>query len=52
MQKNMKRFNFKLMVSILVGKASHAYITQNNKLAKSLQYLRKEVTDEFEFWCI
>ena len=51
MQKSMNRF-VRLMLSILVGSASHAHSTQNNKLTKSLQYLRKEVTDEVGFWCI
>ena len=29
--------------------ASHAQISQNNKLAISLQYLQKEVSDEVNF---
>ena len=34
------------MLSIVVGKASNAQSTQNNKLAKSLQYLKNKVRDE------
>ena len=30
--------------------ASHAQNTQNNKFAKSLQYLKKEVRDEVYFY--
>ena len=29
--------------------AKHAQVTQNNKLAISLQYLKKEVSDEVDF---
>ena len=29
--------------------AKHAQITQNNKFATSLQYLKKEVSDEVDF---
>ena len=29
--------------------ARHVYITQNNKVAISLQYIQKEVSDEFDF---
>ena len=29
--------------------ARHAYITQNNKVTISLQYIRKEVSDEIDF---
>ena len=34
---------------ILVSMARSAQITQNNKFAKSLQYLKKEVADETDF---
>ena len=30
--------------------AKHAYITQNNKVASSLLYIQKEVSDEIDFW--
>ena len=30
--------------------ARHAQITQNKKFAISLQYLKKEVNDEVDFW--
>ena len=30
--------------------ARHAQITQNNKLAISLQYLKKEVSNEIDGW--
>ena len=29
--------------------ARHAYVTQNNKIALSLQYIKKEVSDEIDF---
>ena len=29
--------------------ARHAYVTQNNKIAFSLQYIKKEVSDEIDF---
>ena len=29
--------------------ARHTYITQNNKVALSLQYMKKEVSDEMDF---
>ena len=28
--------------------ARHAYVTQNNKIAFSLQYIKKEVSDEID----
>ena len=37
------------MLSILVGKASHAQSTQNCKFPKSLQYLKKKGRDEANF---
>ena len=39
---NIKLFN-QVMISVLVGKVSHAQKTQNNKFLNSLQYLKKEV---------
>ena len=40
---------FNLILSFLVYVARHAQITQNNKFAISLQYLKKEVSDEVDF---
>ena len=40
---------YKLILSILVSVASLAQSTQNNKLAKFLQYLKKEVRDKVDF---
>ena len=37
------------MLSILMGKASHAQSTQNNKFAKCSQYLKKELRNEVDF---
>ena len=48
LQINIKGF-LKLIVSFQVCVARHAKITQNNKLAISLQYLKKKVSDEVEF---
>ena len=41
----------KLIPLILVGMARPAQITQNNKFAKYLEYLKKEVKDEVDFLC-
>ena len=43
------KVSYKLIQLILVGMIRHAQITENNKFAKSLQYLKKEVSDEVEF---
>ena len=40
---------FKLILSFQVCVTRHAQIIQNNKFAISLQYLEKEVSDEFDF---
>ena len=40
---------YKLILSILLNMASLAQSTQNNKFAKSLQYLKKEVRDKVDF---
>ena len=40
---------YKLLVSLWVCVVRHAESTQNNKLAISLQYLKKEVCDEVDF---
>ena len=39
----------KLILSILVSMASLAQSTRNNKFAKFLQYLEKEVRDKVDF---
>ena len=41
--------DFKLLLSFQVCVARHAQTTQNNKFAISLQYLKKEVSDEVDF---
>ena len=41
--------SYKLILSILVNIASLAQSTRNNKFAKSLQYLEKEVRDRVDF---
>ena len=33
------------------GQSMPAQITQSNKFSKTLQYLKKEVRDEFDFYC-
>ena len=45
---NIKDF-FKLILSFSVCVTKHAQITQNNKFAISLQYVKKEVSDEVDF---
>ena len=35
---------------VLMGMAKHLQSSQSNKFAMSLQYLKKEVTDEFDFF--
>ena len=42
---------YRMIPSILMGMARPAKITRNNKFAKSLQYLKKEVRDETDFLC-
>ena len=49
LQLNIKGF-FKLILSFLVRVARHAYITQNNKVVFSLQYIKKKVSDEIDFF--
>ena len=41
--------SYKLILSILVNIASLVQSTRNNKFAKSLQYLEKEVRDKVDF---
>ena len=48
LQINIKGF-FKLLLSFYVCAARHPQITQNNKFAVSLQYLKKELSDEVDF---
>ena len=48
LQTNIKIF-LKLILSFQVCVARHAKITQNNKFAVSLQYLKKGVSDEVDF---
>ena len=43
--------SYRMIPSILVGMSRPAKITQNNKFATSLQYLKKEVRDEADFLC-
>ena len=45
---NMEVF-YKLILSIWVCVTRHAQSTQNNKFAISLQYLKKDVSDEVDF---
>ena len=47
LQINIKGF-FKLLLSFYVCVARHPQITQNNKFALSLQYLKKELSDEVD----
>ena len=47
LQLNIEGF-FKLILSFYVRFARHAYITQNNKVAFSLQYITKKVSDEID----
>ena len=48
MQKSIKDF-FKVILSFLLCVAKHTQITQNNKFVISLQYCKKEVSDEVDF---
>ena len=45
---NIKDF-FKLILSFSVCVTKHVQVTQNNKFAISLQYVKKEVSDEVDF---
>ena len=45
---NVKGF-FKLLLSSYLCVVRHARVTQNNKFAISLQYLKKELSDEVDF---
>ena len=40
----------KLTVSLWVCESRHAQSTQNNKFALSLEYLKKNMKDEVDFW--
>ena len=48
LQLNTESF-FKLILSFYVRVARHTCITQNNKFAFSLQYIKKEVSDQIDF---
>ena len=41
--------SFKLIFSFYMCVARHAQITKNNKVTFSLQYLKREVSDEVDF---
>ena len=41
---------FKLIILLYVCVARHAQITQNNKFSISLKYIKKEVSDEVDFF--
>ena len=43
------KFSQMAILSLLMGKIKHSQITQSNKFAISLQYLRKEVVDGVNF---
>ena len=43
------KFSYKVTLSLLMGMIKHSQSTQSNKLAISLQYLKKEVRDEVHF---
>ena len=45
------KLSHKLISLTLVGMARPVQITQDNKFAKSLQYLKKDVSDEVDFYC-
>ena len=42
--------SYKLILWFLMGLANHSQISQNSTLAMSLQYLKKKIRDEVEFW--
>ena len=44
------KFPTRLILSLLMGMIKHSQITQSNKFARSLQYLKKEVRNEGHFW--
>ena len=48
LQINVKGF-FRFLLSFYVNVTRHTQITQNNKFANFLQYLKKEVSDEVDF---
>ena len=48
LQISIKNF-FKLILSFWVYLARHTQITQNKKFAISLQYLKKEMSDQVDF---
>ena len=44
------KFPTRLILSLLMGMIKHSEITQSNKFAISLQYLKKEVRNGCHFW--
>ena len=44
------KFPTNLILSLLMGMIKHSQITQSNKFAISLQYLKKEVRNGGHFW--
>ena len=44
------KFSTRLILSLLMGMIKHSQITQSNKFAISLQYLKKEVRSRGHFW--
>ena len=51
-KKTLRASNFpvRLILSLLMGMIKYSQITQSNKFAISLQYLRKEVRNGGHFW--
>ena len=45
------KVSYKVILSLLMGMIKHSQSTQSNKLAISLQYLKKEVRGEVQFLC-
>ena len=43
------KVSYKVILSLLMGMIKHSQSTQSNKLAVSLQYLKKEVRGEVQF---
>ena len=43
------KVSYKVILSLLMGMIKHSQSTQSNKLAISLQYLKKEVRGEVQF---
>ena len=43
--------SYKLILRVLMGMVKHSQNSQSSKFAMSLQYLKKEVRDEVDFFC-